>query len=57
MPDPKACEAKGLVKGTPEYEKCVNYEGEYANSAVGSSKGIKKGKQRSTVGTLKSGGY
>jgi len=57
MPDPKACEAKGLVKGTPEYEKCVNYEGEYANSAVGSSKGIKKGKQRSTVGRLKSGGY
>tara|TARA_Y100000310_G_C20311627_1_gene636503 strand:- start:511 stop:675 length:165 start_codon:yes stop_codon:yes gene_type:complete len=31
MPDPKACAAKGLKPGTPEYDDCISYKGAYAN--------------------------
>ena len=35
MPNENECKARGLVEGSPEYQKCVSYEGEYAQLKEG----------------------
>ena len=45
MPGPKDCAARGLKKGTKEYNDCINYAGKYASPVKGSLKnqgGLKK---------------
>ena len=54
MPNPAECKAKGLEPGSPEYQKCVNYQGQYAKKAKKPANPIKGSLKKPATG---GGGY